>query len=69
MSIQPEHLNIYLGKMGQEKTAVLSAISFALTGDMDKLWIKSKEKFASVKLVLKITAASKEKGVRMELQQ
>lgn len=51
MSIQPEHLNIYLGKNGTGKTAVLSAISFALTGDMDKLWIKSKEKFASVKIV------------------
>lgn len=49
--IQPKHLNIYLGKNGTGKTAILSAISFCLTGQMNKLWIKSKEKAASTKIV------------------
>lgn len=49
--IQPKHLNIYLGKNGTGKTAILSAISFCLTGRMNKLWIKSKEKAASTKIV------------------
>lgn len=49
--IQPKHLNIYLGKNGTGKTAILSAISFCLTGQMNKLWIKSKKEAASTKIV------------------
>lgn len=50
ITIQPEHLNIYLGKNGSGKTAILSAISFGMTGIFDKQWVKTDQKSAMVKI-------------------